>query len=149
MICPSYFSMLRVGSMPFETVYGISRRRIPHLQDGERAKIVPNFAIFGRPIENKKVELRCIDNAYPSPSQIGLHFSPSENSRIILSFASWDVRLPQMLDPALYEYCRSRRWSPLPWRPGLPGWRWCSSRGSAANRAAADSCGTRSRASWD
>jgi hypothetical protein len=68
--------MLRVGSMPFETVYGISRRRIPHLQDGERAKIVPNFAIFGRPIENKKVELRCIDNAYPSPSQIGLSFWP-------------------------------------------------------------------------
>ena len=76
LIYPSYFSMLRVGSMPFETVYGISRRRIPHLQDGERAKIVPNFAIFGRPIENKKVELRCIDKLILRRVRYDFHFGP-------------------------------------------------------------------------
>ena len=76
LIYPSYFSMLRVGSMPFETVYGISRRRIPHLQDGERAKIVPNFAIFGRPIENKKVELRCIDKLILRRVTYDFHFGP-------------------------------------------------------------------------
>jgi hypothetical protein len=32
-ICPSYFSLLRLGVMPFQTVYVISHRRIPSYQE--------------------------------------------------------------------------------------------------------------------
>ena len=31
LVYPSYFSLLRIGERPFETVYGISHRRIPSL----------------------------------------------------------------------------------------------------------------------
>lgn len=33
LLYPSYFSLLRLGEMPFQTVYGVSQRRIPQLQD--------------------------------------------------------------------------------------------------------------------
>jgi hypothetical protein len=52
---PSYFSLLRTGGMPFETVHGISHRRIPKLADRERSKIIANLALFGRPIEEGRV----------------------------------------------------------------------------------------------
>src|SRR5262249_14504305 len=37
----SYFSLLRTGGMPFETVLGISHRRIPRYSNYERAKNNP------------------------------------------------------------------------------------------------------------
>jgi hypothetical protein len=49
-IYPSYFSLLRTGGMPFETVYGISLWRFPQAAGYERAKIIPNLGLFGRPI---------------------------------------------------------------------------------------------------
>ena len=76
LVYPSYFSMLRVGAMPFETVFGIASRRIPDLQDYERAKTVPNLTIFGRPIENKKVELRCFDKLILRRVRYDFHFGP-------------------------------------------------------------------------
>ena len=45
LIYPSYFSLLRLGVMPFETVYGISHRRIPQYQEYEQAKAIPNLAL--------------------------------------------------------------------------------------------------------
>jgi hypothetical protein len=47
---PSYFSLLRTGGMPFETVFGISHRKLDQYADRERAKTIPNMAVFGRPI---------------------------------------------------------------------------------------------------
>jgi hypothetical protein len=47
--------------MPFETAYGISHRRFPHLQDHEKSKIIANLALFGRPIEERIVTVRCIN----------------------------------------------------------------------------------------
>jgi len=64
---PSYFSMLRTGSIPFETQYGISNRFIAAFSNNhniaayEAEKIIPNLALFGRPIENGDVEVRCIN----------------------------------------------------------------------------------------
>ena len=51
---PSYFSLLQTGNMPYATVYGISYRRIREMADFERAKIVPNIALFGHLL--RKVE---------------------------------------------------------------------------------------------
>jgi hypothetical protein len=61
---PSYFSMLPTGLLPFETQYGLSNRLIArhfkhdHLAEYETAKMVPNLALFGRPIKDGVVEVR-------------------------------------------------------------------------------------------
>ena len=62
--------------MPFETTYGISHRRVPSMQEYEQAKSIPNLAIFGRPIEDGKLELRCIDRLILNRVEYGVHFGP-------------------------------------------------------------------------
>lgn len=75
-IYPSYFSLLRLGVMPFQTVYGISHRRIPGFQDHEQAKAMPNLAIFGRPIGQGKIAVQCIDKLIMSRVAYDFHFGP-------------------------------------------------------------------------
>ncbi|UZJ37812.1 RES family NAD+ phosphorylase [Prosthecochloris sp. SCSIO W1103] len=75
-IYSSYFSMLRTGTMPFETAYGISYRRLPPMQEYEQAKQIPNLALFGRPLAEKKVKLRCINKLILSYVNYGFHFGP-------------------------------------------------------------------------
>jgi len=75
-IYPSYFSLLRTGAMPFETAYGISLRRIGGFSEYERSKIIPNLAVFGRPIEEGKVTLRCINRLILNRVEYGAHFGP-------------------------------------------------------------------------
>jgi hypothetical protein len=60
----SYFSLLRTGGMPFQTTYGISHRRFPQLHEHEKAKTIPNLALFGRPIEERNVEVRWSTNRF-------------------------------------------------------------------------------------
>ncbi|MDN3674344.1 RES family NAD+ phosphorylase [Flavobacterium branchiarum] len=60
-IYPSYFSYLRTGTIPFDTVYGISIRRIPQYRNYVASQIIPNLALFGRPIEENKVEVECVN----------------------------------------------------------------------------------------
>jgi hypothetical protein len=72
-IYPSYFSLLRLGAMPFQTVYGLSQRRIPTYQEYEQAKAIPNLAIFGRPIQQGKISVQCINKDHHESS--GLRFS--------------------------------------------------------------------------
>jgi len=76
LVYPSYFSLLRTGAMPFETAYGISHRLLPELKDRERAKIIPNLAIFGRPIENGLVGVECINRVVLSRVEYGFQFGP-------------------------------------------------------------------------
>jgi hypothetical protein len=61
LIYPSFFSLLRTGGYQLDTVYGISARTIPQLVESERNKIVPNLAVFGRPIEAGTVEVKNIN----------------------------------------------------------------------------------------
>jgi len=75
-VYPSYFSLLRTGGMPFETAYGISHRRFPQLHEHEKAKTIPNLALFGRPIEERNVEVRCINKLILSRVEYGFHFGP-------------------------------------------------------------------------
>jgi hypothetical protein len=73
---PSYFSLLRTGAMPFETAYGISHRRLPQLKNRERAKIIPNLALFGRPIETGLVTVTCINTVVLNRVEYGFQFGP-------------------------------------------------------------------------
>lgn len=77
LLYPSYFSLLRTGGFPFETTYGISHRRVRQLADYERAKMVPNIALFGRPIEEGVLEVRCINRVVIRRAEYDLSFGPA------------------------------------------------------------------------
>ena len=76
LIYPSYFSELRTGVMPLRTTYGLSNRRIPQYKEIEESLSVPNYAIFGRPIEEGKIRVQCINKIVISRVEYGFHFGP-------------------------------------------------------------------------
>lgn len=75
-IYPSYFSLVRTGGMPFDTIYGISIRRFPQLAQLAKAQSVPNLALFGRPIEQNVVVVKCINKVVLSRVEYDLLFGP-------------------------------------------------------------------------
>lgn len=75
-IYPSYFSILRTGSMPFETMMGISLRRIPEARDYESAKVIGNLALFGRPIADGSVRVVGINRLVISKVSYEMIFGP-------------------------------------------------------------------------
>jgi hypothetical protein len=77
LVYPSYFSLLRIGQMPFQTTFGISHRRIEQLQDLEQSKAIPNLALFGRPVSSGAVEVGCIDRIIISRVGYEFHFGPT------------------------------------------------------------------------
>jgi hypothetical protein len=62
--------------MPFETTYGISHRRIKQLTPYEKAKIIPDLAIFGRPIEDRNVVVQCVNRLVLRRVEYNVHFGP-------------------------------------------------------------------------
>lgn len=76
-IYPSYFSLLRLGAMPFQTVYGISHRRILQYQEYEQAKSIPNLALFGRPVEQGAVSVQSINKLILRRVAYDFHFGPA------------------------------------------------------------------------
>lgn len=60
-IYPSYYSLYRLGIMPFQTTYGLSHRIIPQYQEYEQHTAIPNAAIFGHPIAENKLKIKCIN----------------------------------------------------------------------------------------
>lgn len=77
-VYPSYFSLLRLGQMPFQTVYGISTRRIDEFANHEQSKTIPNLALFGNPIATGSVSVKCIDRLIISRVTYDHHFGPCE-----------------------------------------------------------------------
>jgi hypothetical protein len=76
-VYPSYFSLLRTGSLPFVTSYGLAHRRIPEFAEHEKAKIVPNLALFGRPLQDGKVKVACINRVMIRKAEYTLTFGPA------------------------------------------------------------------------
>ena len=76
-VYPSYFSLLRIGQMPFQTTYGISHRRFPQLQEHEQAKSIPNLALFGKPVADGRVAVLCINRLILSRVGYDFHFGPT------------------------------------------------------------------------
>lgn len=68
--------MLRNGVKPFETIYGISNRRIPAYRDYETAKVSSNYALFGRPIEDGLLKVTFINRVVLSTVKYSVHFGP-------------------------------------------------------------------------
>ena len=61
-IYPSFFSLVRTGSHPFETVYGLSLRRFhPKRDQYVEATTIRNLALFGRPVESGLISVECIN----------------------------------------------------------------------------------------
>ena len=75
-IYPSYFSLLRTGTIPVETVYGMSNRMIEQLRAQEQQKSIPNLAIFGRPLRNEKLKVHSINKLIINRVEYGFHFGP-------------------------------------------------------------------------
>ncbi|MDT8999985.1 RES family NAD+ phosphorylase [Paucibacter sp. APW11] len=62
LIYPSFFSLVRTGGHPFETAYGLSLRRYhPEAEQYAQAFTIPNFALFGRPLQELSVRVHCIN----------------------------------------------------------------------------------------
>ena len=75
-IYPSYFSLLRTGTIPVETVYGMSNRMIEQLRAQEQRKNIPNLAIFGRPLRDEKLKVHSINKLIINSVEYGFHFGP-------------------------------------------------------------------------
>ena len=70
-IYPSFFSLVRTGGHPFETAYGLSLRRYhPEAQKYAQAYTIPNFALFGRPLESLLVRVACINRLILHPNRL-------------------------------------------------------------------------------
>lgn len=82
-IYPSYFSYIRTGAFPFETIYGISIRRIPQLIDYAQSHSIPNLALFGRPIKESKVIVECINKVVINKISYNITFGPAYNEAYI------------------------------------------------------------------
>ena len=76
LVYPSYFSLVRTGGMAFETAYGLSHRRFESLRGRERAKMIPNLALFGRPIERGRIVGRSINKLVIRQVDYDVHFGP-------------------------------------------------------------------------
>ncbi|MGV3632597.1 MAG: RES family NAD+ phosphorylase [Bacteroidota bacterium] len=75
-IYPSYFSTMRTGAMPFDTVYGISIRKLPLYSDYAKSQIISNLALFDRPIKQGKIKVKCINKLFLKKVQYEVHFGP-------------------------------------------------------------------------
>lgn len=75
-IYPSYFSYVRTGHIPFETIYGISIRMLEPTKKYAESQMVPNIALFGRPIKENKVAVECINRVMLNKIVYDVSFGP-------------------------------------------------------------------------
>jgi len=69
--------MARHGGMPCQAVvYGISNRRIPQFQQHEEAITVQNLALFGYPIRDEKIAIKCINKVTLTRVSYNFLFGP-------------------------------------------------------------------------
>jgi hypothetical protein len=73
---PSYFSQVRSGKMPLETVLGMSRRRLPGGAEYANWGMFPNIALFGRPLADATTRLQCINRVVLSRVKYHLSYGP-------------------------------------------------------------------------
>jgi len=78
LIFPSYFSYLATGHIPFETVYGISIRKIPSMKEYAKSQSIPNLALFGRPIRDNKIDVESINRVVLTKVTYNAIFGPVE-----------------------------------------------------------------------
>lgn len=74
-IYPSYYGYLSNGTPPFESYYGLSLRSLVGTKEYENSKKIPNIALFGRPIEDKKLDVTSIDKVFIRSVEYDCNFS--------------------------------------------------------------------------
>jgi len=75
-IYPSYFSTVRTGAISFETVLGMSIRKLPLFNEYSNAQVIPNIALFGNPIAENKVKVKCINRVVLNMVKYDIQFGP-------------------------------------------------------------------------
>lgn len=76
-IYPSYFSLIRTGAMPFDTIFGMSVRRFEKLRDAIKSQTIQNIALFGRPVQEHKLHVSCINRVVLNRAYYDISFGPS------------------------------------------------------------------------
>lgn len=76
-IYPSYFSYIRTGKVPFETILGVSIRSFSQLKDYAQSQSIPNLALFGRPINDNKITVDCINKVVMNKISYDVSFGPA------------------------------------------------------------------------
>jgi hypothetical protein len=96
LVYPSYFTLLRTGATPFETTLGLSHRRFPGFPEYARQNTISNLALFGSPIAEGLVTVRCIDRVMLNKVEYKLNFGPllTDASRSDKAAASSSSREP-------------------------------------------------------
>jgi len=82
LLYPSYFSQVRSGAMPFETVYGLSVRRFPNAAGYAASGIFANVALFGRPVKDGRVAVTCINRLVIHKVHYDFRFGPAREKFI-------------------------------------------------------------------
>lgn len=77
LVYPSYYSCHYYGERPFQTVYGITRRRFKDAKNYEQSLSVPNLALFGYPIADGMVEVDTINRLVISRVTYEFHHGPA------------------------------------------------------------------------
>lgn len=79
LIYPSYFSQVRSGAMPLETIYGLSVRRFPGAM---KHGIFENVGIFGRPVADGRIEVACVNRLMLRKVRYEIHFGPARPKHV-------------------------------------------------------------------
>jgi len=79
-IYPSYFSYISNGLVPFETIYGISIRKLDEMKDYAKSQVIPNLAIFGRPINEGILKVECINKVIINQVFYETSFGPAAHN---------------------------------------------------------------------
>jgi len=75
-IYPSYFSLLRTGARPFDTILGMSVRRIEQLKGYAASQVIANLALFGWPVKEGTVKVASINKVIMERAVYDLTYGP-------------------------------------------------------------------------
>jgi hypothetical protein len=78
LIYPSYFSDIRIGTMPFQTANGLPVRRFPSQREYKKFNNVQNIALFGRPISKNIITVKSINKLFINTIVHGFSFGPAK-----------------------------------------------------------------------
>ncbi len=73
---PSYFTHIRTGARPFETVFGMSIRRFPQYKSYIENDTIKNIVIFGRPLRDNILSIKSINRVILRRAIYDISFGP-------------------------------------------------------------------------
>lgn len=75
-IYPSFFSDVRTGNRPLETILGVTIRKFEQYKQHVQLSIIPNLGIFGRPVKEGLINVTCINRLVLNRIKYEMHFGP-------------------------------------------------------------------------